>query len=167
MNSKLNYIIFNILTVLAYFYGVVLLASIIFIPISVYSIIAAHRFSAYADMNSYELACNKQRVRGWIIFGCVLYFPFGLLGLLCLPSLSNKVKVTDTTESAFEAQTSSETNAETEPKEPDIVTEVEVNQALTPAERAEKIEKLTRFKDNGLITEDEYKQAISQLDEDK
>jgi uncharacterized membrane protein YraQ (UPF0718 family) len=154
---KKNYIIFNILAVLAYFYGVLLLATIIGIPVAVYSIIAAHRFSAYADMTNIELCQKKKTVTGWIIFGAVLYCPFGLIGLLVLPDISNNVSVENVAQNAEPSTNAGE----------QTVTEVEIHEPTTQSEKEEKIEKLKRFKYNGLITEDEYNSAIKSIKTEK
>lgn len=159
MSDKLNNIVFNILTVLAYFYGVALCATIVLIPVGVYSVIAAHRYSAYADMNMIDATYHKKQRTAWIIFGCVLYFPFGLIGLLGLRATNNNIDVSSVTASSQDGQSAYGQNSQPQAQP----VEVEVSQPLSPEERREKIEKLNRFKQQGLITEDEYNQAVNDL----
>ena len=139
---KKNYIIFHILTVLAYFYGIILCASLVGIPLGVYAIISAHRYSEFAEYSQFQLSQNKQRVKNWVYFGAVLYFPF----------VSEPEKTPDESES--------------EQNEKETV-EVEIHTPSNDAEKAEKLAKLERFKQNGLITEEEFEQAKQQLYGDK
>lgn len=150
---KKNYVVFNILTVVAYFYGVILCASLVLIPLGVYAVISAHRYSEFAEMTLVQLSQNKNRIKKWVVFGCVIYFPIGLLGLLTLSSIDNNVVVED-------AQPES---TESEKKEEQPAVEVEVHVPTTEAEKNEKLAKLERFKQNGLITEEEFEQAKQQL----
>lgn len=146
--------IFNILTVIAYFYGVLLCATMVLIPIGVYSIIAAHRYSDFADYNQYQMSINKRNIKNWIIFGCILYIPFGLIGLSCLSYVDNNVSVEDVN------TTQGTVDSEIEAKP---VVDVEIHTPQSDNEKAEKLEKLKRFKENGLITEAEYQQAKNDL----
>ena len=98
---KKNHVVFNILTVVAYFYGVILCASLVLIPLGVYAVISAHRYSEFAEMTLVQLSQNKNRIKKWVVFGCVLYFPIGLLGLLTLSSIDNNVVVEDAQPNAF------------------------------------------------------------------
>ena len=107
-------------------------------------------------MSGLELSMNKKLVQAWTIFGCVLYFPFGLISLIPYFSISNNVVVNDVKEQEPQQQKS-----DSEP------VEVEIDVPKTESEKAEKLAKLERFKANGLITEDEYNQAKAQLEEDK
>lgn len=146
--------IFNILTVIAYFYGVLLCATMVLIPLGVYSIIAAHRYSDFAEYNQYQMSINKQRIKNWIIFGCVLYIPFGLIGLICLGYVDNNVVV--------ENVTTTESTVDSVVQDKPVV-DVEIHTPQSDNEKAEKLEKLKRFKGNGLITEEEYQQAKNDL----
>ncbi|MBQ8468890.1 MAG: SHOCT domain-containing protein [Clostridia bacterium] len=154
--NKNNYVVYNIMTVIAYFYGIILISTLILLPLGVYSVIAAHRYSNYSEMSGLELSMNKKLVQAWTIFGCVLYFPFGLISLIPYFSISNNVVVNDVKEQEPQQQKS-----DSEP------VEVEIDVPKTESEKAEKLAKLERFKANGLITEDEYNQAKAQLEEDK
>lgn len=151
--KKTNYIIFNILAVLGYFYGVLLIASILGIPLGIYSIISAHRYSSYSEMNEIELAIHKRYITNWIIFGCILFFPMGLIGLIVLSKINNNITVTNA-----EQPDSSE-------QQPKQTVEVEINTPKTDTEKQEKLEKLKRFKENGLISEEEFEQAKTELEE--
>lgn len=151
-------IIFNILTVLAYFYGILLCATLILIPVGVYAVISAHRYSDFANYTPFQLSQNKKKIKNWITFGCVLYFPLGLLGLLCLPEINNNVVVED-----VQVQENPETETSTSKEEPEKTVEVEIHTPETESEKAEKLAKLERFKQNGLITEAEFEQAKAEL----
>ena len=161
MNKK-NNIVCSILTVIAYFYGIMLIATIILIPVGIYSVIAANRYSSYSEMQEPELAMRRQSVLGWIIFGSILYFPLGLLLLLVLPSINNNVVVEDVQREIKVEE--AEQPAESENQEP---AEVEIHEPKTNQEKAEKLAKLERFKNNGLITEEEFEQAKKQLEENE
>lgn len=147
--------IFNILTVIAYFYGVLLCATMVLIPLGVYSIIAAHRYAEFVDYTQYQMSINKQKIKNWIIFGCILYIPFGLIGLMCLKYVDSNVVVEnvvgrDITEGDVLQQ-----------DKPTV--DVEIHNPQSEDEKAEKLEKLKRFKENGLITEEEFQQAKNEL----
>lgn len=153
-------IIFNILTVIAYFYGILLCATLILIPVGVYAVISAHRYSDFANYTPFQLSQNKKKIKNWITFGCVLYFPLGLIGLLCLPQINNNIVVEDTEPQP--AQTTQEQST-TQQTEPEKTVEVEIHTPETEAEKNEKLAKLERFKQNGLITEAEFEQAKAEL----
>ena len=109
---------------------------------------------------------NVDKIGLWsllgIVFGCVLYFPFGLIGLLCLPSLNSAV-VEDVT-----VETPNVKITETQPAQESQPVDVEIHTPETESEKAEKLAKLERFKQNGLITESEFEQAKAELyDTDK
>ena len=158
-------IVFNILTVIAYFYGIVLCATLVLIPLGVYAVISAHRYSDFAGYSQFQLSQNKQNIKKWIAFGCVLYFPFGLLGLLCLSEINNNIVVED---SAQTQEQSSSQDGQSAVEAQEQTVEVEIHNPQTQAEKAEKLEKLERFRQNGLITNEEFEQAKSQLyDTDK
>ena len=141
------------MAVIAYFYGIILVATLVLLPLGIYSVIAAHRYSRYSEMNQVELAMNKQIIKAWVIFGCVLYFPVGLISLIAYFGMSNNVVVNN-----VETKEPEQKN-DTEP------VEVEIDIPKTQAEKQEKLAKLKRFKENGLITEEEYNSAKSQLEE--
>ena len=155
--KKLNYVIYNIMTVVAYFYGIILCATLILFPLGVYSIISANRFSTFADYNDVEFAMHKQTIKVWTIFGCILYFPLGLFLLIPLAKANNNVVVEDV---------KTEEPKEQQPEKTEAV-EVEIDVPKTSAEKQEKLAKLKRFKENGLISEDEYNQAKAQLEEEE
>lgn len=154
---KKNKIVFNILTVIAYFYGVLLCSTMLLIPLGVYAVISAHRYADYAEYSQSQISQNKQNIKKWIVFGCVLYFPFGLIGLLCLPSLNSAV-VEDVI-----VETPNVKTTETQPTQEPQPVEVEIHTPETESEKAEKLAKLERFKQNGLITESEFEQAKAEL----
>ena len=152
-------IIFNILTVVAYFYGVLLCATLVLIPLGVYAVISAHRYSDYVGYSQFQLNQNKQNIKKWIIFGCVLYFPVGLIGLLCLSTINNNVVVED----AQQPEQPVASAQQYENKEEMQTVEVQIHTPETESEKAEKLEKLERFKQNGLITDAEFEQAKAEL----
>lgn len=154
---KKTKIIFNILTVFAYFYALLFCATMVLIPLGIYGIIAAHRFSDFAEYTPFQLSQNKTRITNWIIFGCFGIFPFGLLGLLCLSDLNNNIDV-----QSAENDKNSETESQQNSTEHEKV-EVEIHTPQSESEKAEKLAKLKRFKENGLITEEEYQQAKNDL----
>lgn len=153
--KKTNYVIYSIMAVIAYFYGILLCATLILFPLGVYSIISANKYSIFADYNDVEFAMNKPYIKIWTIFGCILYFPFGLLSLIPYAKSGNNVVVED-------VQVEAQPKQQEQPSEP---IEVEIDVPKTASEKQEKLAKLKRFKENGLITEDEYNQAKAQLEE--
>jgi len=155
--KKLNYAIYNIIAVLAYFYGIVLCATLVLFPLGVYAIISAGRYSSFAELNDVEFAMHKQNIKAWTIFACVLYFPLGLLSLIPFAKASNNIVVEDVKVEEQQEQP----HAQTAP------VEVEIDVPKTSTEKQEKLTKLKRFKENGLISEDEYNQAKAQLEEEE
>ena len=152
--KKSNYAIYSILAVISYFYGIILCASLILFPLGVYAIISAGRYSTFAEYNDVEFAMNKPYIKLWTIFACILYFPLGLLALIPYAKSGNNVIVEDIKVEESQPQ------QQTEP------VEVEIDIPKTEREKQEKLAKLKRFKENGLITEDEYNQAKAQLEEE-
>lgn len=146
--------IFNILTVIAYFYGVLLCATMVLIPLGVYSIIAAHRYAEFSEYNQYQVSINKRKIKNWIIFGCILYIPFGLIGIACVKYIDNDVVIDD-------AATQEPVSSGVDQEKP--VVDVEIHTPQSADEKAEKLEKLKRFKEKGLITEEEFEQAKNDL----
>lgn len=153
---KSSKVIFHILTVIAYFYGVLLCATMILLPLGIYAIISAERFALFAELSPYQMLQNKQNIKKWVTFGCILYFPIGLIGLIPLKNINNNVVV----EEPAAQETNQEEKTEEEPKE---TVEVEIHTPETDAEKAEKLEKLERFRQNGLITQEEFEQAKQDL----
>ena len=134
---------FTINSVVNYFIGVLYSFTLILLPIGIYCFICAMRNNHYAKLSEAQLASIKEQVKGWTIFSSIACFPIGLISIIpfCLIG-SNGIKITSVENS------------------PVNQTEDEV---LSISEIDEKIAKLTHFRKEGIISEEEYQKAIDEL----
>ena len=154
--------ILNILSVVCFIYGALYLFSLVFIPIAIYCFLAGRRFSYKAE-HPYDLNyISNKNFRNYVIFTCIFCFPFGLLSIIPYVYLaSNNVKVTD--ENYDEGEKYIITDSEPQEVFKHDTTEVEADVPETDAEKQEKFEKLKKFHEKGIITDDELELAKEQL----
>ena len=151
-------VLFNIMSVICFIYGIVYIFTLVFIPLGVYCFISAKRFSYKAEhlFDTYSLS-NKD-LRNHVIFVSIACFPLGLLAIIPYYLLtSNKVKVSE-----LKLQEKTEDVKEESQKEESNTEKVQED-TETEEEKMEKFKKLQNFKEKGIITEEELEMARIQL----
>ncbi len=153
---KASKVLLNIMSVVCFIYGALYVFTLVFIPIGIYCFIAGRRFSFKAEHLDDFFTINNKVFRNYVIFSSIFCFPFGLLSIIpyCILTGNNiKVQSVENSSEKFE----SERNVQSEDE-----TQLNPNQE-TLAEKKEKFEKLKKFNEKGLITDDELEQARVQL----
>lgn len=158
---KASKVLLNIMSVVCFIYGALYVFTLVFIPVGIYCFIAGRRFSYKADHVDDVFALDNKTFKAYVIIASIFCFPFGLLSIIPFYLLtSNKVKI--------------ETVQKEDPSSEDVQTEkvgtsnetpepVQDKKEETLAEKREKYEKLKKFNEKGLITDDELEQAYNQL----
>ena len=168
---KTSKVFLNISSVVCFLYGAIYVFSLVFIPIGIYCFIAGRRFSYKAEHIDDFYTIKNEVFKNYVIFASIACFPFGLLSIIPYVILTgNNVKI-----SGLHLQEHDDvkvTDVKTETKESDIqeqeeslVKEIPVEE--TETEKQEKFKKLQKFRDKGIITEEELEQAREQLFGDK
>lgn len=184
---KISKVILNIMSIVCFIYGALYTFSLVFIPVGVYCFIAGRRFSYKAENLYNSMTLSDKDFKSYVIFSCIACFPLGLLAIIPYMILtSNNVTVSDTNglhlqkeENAesdnqnnkdVKVETVSETDLKTEKSEDSKTenaeskaVEAQKDNELSDVEKQEKYEKLKKFKEKGIITEEELNQAYEQL----
>lgn len=153
--------------VVAYAVGVLYCLSMIFIPIAIYCFIYGSLYFKVAKLSDSEFSFVKQALFVPTVVICIFAFPIGLIALVpYFLAGSNDVKVSS-------VETESDSTIETYPEQKetvvasvDEITEIkeqEQDDIQLSDEDFQKLEKLTNFKNQGLLTEEEFNQAKSQI----
>jgi len=148
MKNK-NSIWCTIMGILGFVLGVSYCFTLILIPLAVYCFIGAKKYIDYSALTDSELALQKKSLTNWAIFFSIVGFPIGLLSLFPAMLAGNNVTITTTSEpNVGNAEAKEET---VKPSE----THVE--------DSLETIAKLENLKKEGLITEEEFERAKSEV----
>ena len=151
-------VLFNIMSVICFIYGIAYIFTLVFIPIGVYCFISAKRFSYKAEHLFDTYALNNKDLRNHVIFVSIACFPLGLLAIIPYYLLtSNKVKVSE-----LKLQEKTEDVKEESQKEESNQEKVQ-EKTETEEEKMEKFKKLQNFKEKGIITAEELEMARVQL----
>ena len=141
-----------ILAVLGYIEGIVLCLSLVFLPLGIYAIYGAKLFLATTKLTDSEIGIIRNNLTNYAVFFSVILFPIGLLSLLVVPiCASHNIKV----------ETTGETNLSNTQSEPQ-----EATQRVVSEEELAKLEELKKYRDKGIITEDEFIRAKQSLFKD-
>lgn len=160
---KASKVLLNIMSVVCFIYGALYIFSLVFIPIGIYCFIAGRRFSYKAEHIDDVFAIDNKIFRNYVIFVSIFCFPFGLLSIIPFYLLtSNKVKV-QTVDKQAEEKNEPTTAESIETKPEEVVVEESKPEKETMEEKRAKYEKLKKFNEKGLITDDELKQAYDQM----
>lgn len=160
---KASKVILNILSVVCFIYGALYVFSLVFIPIGIYCFIAGRKFSYKADHLDDTFQVPNNVFRNYVIFTCIFCFPFGLLSLIpYFMRVSNNVKVTNNYSNDEYVSTPNNDIKEEKEQTNTNFSESENNHE-TEQEKIEKFEKLKKFHEKGLITDDELEMAREQL----
>lgn len=162
---KTSKILFNISAVICFICGALYLFTLVFIPVGIYCFIAARRFVYKADNMTDIITLPNKVLKNWVIFASIACFPIGLVSAVAYAvCTSNNVKIETTQENNSEPSvTISETSDDTEEYQKPEPTAVEAHKEETIEEKQEKYEKLKKFHEKGIITDDELNMAREQL----
>ena len=152
----------NLTGVICYILGVSLVATLILIPVGVYCFIAGAKYFSWANLNDMELYNQKNLLKNWAIFVSIIAFPIGLVSIIPVLKTGNNPVVTD-----VKPEQKSETKEGVNPEINGIkgeTTNEPKAEHINQTSKEETVAKLKKFKDDGLITESEYKRAISELE---
>ena len=146
--------------ILSYIVGIVYCMSLLFIPIAIYCIIFANRYFKLAKLSDSEYSLSKAVLVAPTIVISIFAFPVGLVTIIpYLMSGANNVKVS---KSNFTVPP----EGETVKAEVDMVSQNEDNEnvefSVTQADM-EKLQKLESFREQGLLSEEEFNQARDQI----
>ena len=147
---------FIALSIIGYILTVCYCFTLVFIPIAIYCYIGAKKYSSLAEMSDVEVARHDKSITNWAIFFSIVGFPIGLISIIPAILVGNNVTVSDIKSDKEPQGFSAQTVQETEKREP-------VKNELSDLETLEKLKKLL---DEGLITQEEYERAKSDLFKD-
>ena len=147
--------------VVSYIAGIVYCCSLLFLPIAIYCIIYGNRYIQAAKLTNSQFAMAKPALLVPTIVITIFAFPIGLITLVpYFMAGSNNVKISEG------SQPNTPPVGETVKADVDMVTiqsdDTNNSQDLT-SEELEKLEKLASFRNQGLLTDDEYNQAKDQI----
>ena len=139
---------FSLLAIINFLAGLSLVVTLIFIPLAIYCFVCAKRYKEFAGYSDGQLSAIKDRVKVWTIFSCIVCFPIGVLALIPYFAIGdNGIKITTVGQ---------EDSAKTE--------ECQDFGKMECSEIDEKIQKLTEFKNEGIISDEEYERAVKELE---
>ena len=147
---------------ICYISGAIYCASLLFLPLAIYFFIYGNRYLRFAKITDGELYIIKNYLTSSAIYVSIFAFPIGLISIIpAFMAGSNNIKVQT---NKFE-QNNSTTNEEEQVVKADTIeiTEVSHDEKKLTEEDLEKIEKLTRFKEQGLLSREEFEEAKNQL----
>ena len=147
---------------ISYVVGVMYCMSLIFLPIAIYAFIYGNRYMRMANLKNGDLIHAKPYLVSASIFVSIAGFPIGLLTII--PACIAGAKESKSNQK-FDNSTA---HAEAEPV---VADEVEVNdidissdqQMKLSNEDLEKIEKLAKFRQQGLLSKEEFEEAKRQI----
>ena len=142
------------LAVLGYLEGIALCLSLVFLPIGIYAISGANLFLATTKLTDSEIGIIRNRITNYGVLFSIILFPVGLLALLIVPICAgHNIKVETSQDGASE-----ENMATIQPKE--------ATQRVVSEEELAKLEQLRKYRDQGIITEEEFIKAKQSIFED-
>lgn len=149
--------------VLGYIWGCALILSLIFLPLGIYAISGANLYHDCTQVTDSELYCVSKRLTNWAIFFSIIFFPFGLLTIIpAYIASNNKIKVVSNDSDEFDAN-SYMANVVKENEANYSGSASPVEQRVVSAEDMEKFEELKKYKEQGLITEEEFQRAKHEI----
>ena len=164
---KANKVLLNITSVFCFIFGACYIFSLVFIPVGIYCFVAGKLFSHKADHLLDNYVVDKKNMKAYTIFVSIACFPFGLLSVIAyLGIYGNNVKVEKSEYVNFNISDIPETEDVLEEiKDEEQVEDVkeEVVFEETEEEKMEKLEKLRKFKEKKIITEEEFEMAKEQI----
>ena len=167
MRNK-NSLWLNLTGVICYFLGIACVASLILIPLGIYCFIVGRKYFDWSLISDTELYNHKASLKTCGIFVAIVAFPIGLVALIPLVQTGNNPVVSNVNETKEDK----ERRAEAQEKAEEMGITVEKQEEPRASHenvtsKEETLEKLKKFKDDGLITEDEYKKAVKELNSER
>ena len=161
----------------AWFFGVIYIASLVFLPVGIYCISGANLYLAAAKLTDSEVYALKKRLGYYAIFFSIVAFPLGLISIIVYSvATSNHISVETPTDDASyavtdadEQQTDFNGSATQGQNTNDAGTDGATQAATQPyqvvltEEALEKFEELKEYRNQGLITEAEFNRAKKDL----
>ena len=153
----------SLIGVICYVMGISLVTTLIFIPLAIYCFIGGGKYFEFAKMTDVQLSNHKDSLKNWAIFVSIVGFPIGLISIIPFVNAGNKVSVTDVKSEQAKNENKSETENKENGSEENVKKEAKSSTSESNLSDNETIEKLKKFREEGLITEAEYKRALSEL----
>lgn len=161
----------------AWLFGVIYIASLVFLPVGIYCISGASLYLAAEKLPDSEVYALKKRLGYYAIFFSIVAFPLGLISIIVYAvATSNHISVeTPTDDAAYtvtdadEQQTgfngSAAQGQNTSGAEAEGATQAvtQPHQVVLTEEALEKFEELKEYRNQGLITEAEFNRAKKDL----
>lgn len=152
---------FNLTSILCYIVGVLYCFTLIGIPIGIYCFIAARKNNEYADLTDAQLVPLKKEIGNWAIFVSIVMCPIGLISIIPYITIGDNGIHVSTVDETKEQDKEQKTEPAPAKEEPKVSSQESVE--MDNGEIDEKIKKLTDFKNDGIIGEEEYKKAVDEL----
>ena len=157
-------VLFNVMSVICFIYGIVYIFSLVFIPIGIYCFVAAKRFSYKAEHMFDIYTVDNRIVKNYVIFSCVACFPLGILAIIpYILITNNNVKISGLKVSDEPSIVDVEDKYDEQISNDEVTVEPVAEVVETEEEKQEKFKKLQNFRDKGIITDEELEMAREQL----
>ena len=148
--------------VVAFVAGIIYSLSLLFIPIAIYLFIYAMRYFKIAKLAEGAFSYSKPILISQAIVVSIFAFPLGLLSIIPVYIAgSHNIKVTNSNNINNEPTDSSNETIKVDVAHVSTTNEEEPEEI--DDEKLEKIEKLARFRKQGLLTEEEFEEAKNKL----
>ena len=163
----------------AWLFGVIYIASLVFLPVGIYCISGACLYLAAAKLTDSEVYALKKRLGYYAIFFSIVAFPLGLISIIVYAvATSNHISVETPTGDASYTVTDADIQSQqagftggatqgqnTSSADTDGATQAatEPHQVVLTEEALEKFEELKEYRNQGLITEAEFNRAKKDL----
>ena len=143
-----------IMATMGYIEGVICCLSLVFLPLGIYLIAGANYFLMCTKLADHEVMAVAGHVKAYAILFSIALFPMGLLSLFIIPLCKNNhITVEDVKQ---DDNSSKHDDAPAEPTEPSF-------QRVVSEEELSKFEQLKQYREQGLITEEEFRRAKEEL----
>ena len=141
--------------------GISCLGTLILIPLAIYCFIGASKYFAWSKFSDVQMSSQKNSLKNWAIFTSIVAFPVGLVSIIPAVQSGNNTVVTDV--KVEPVLNEEQQKSDNEPKIKEDIPKKEEKPIKQVSNKEETIEKLKRFRDEGLITKEEYNKAIKEL----
>ena len=163
----------------AWLFGVIYIASLVFLPVGIYCISGASLYLAAVKLTDSEVYALKKRLGYYAIFFSIVAFPLGLISIIVYAvATSNHISVETPTDDASYTVTDADIQSQqagfngsavqdqnTSGAEAEGATQAvtQPHQVVLTEEALEKFEELKEYRNQGLITEAEFNRAKKDL----
>lgn len=161
----------------AWLFGVIYIASLVFLPVGIYCISGASLYLAATKLTDSEVYALKKRLGYYAIFFSIVAFPLGLISIIVYAvATSNHISVETPTDDAaytvtdvdeqqtgFNGSAAQGQNTSGAGAEGATQAATQPHQVVLTEEALEKFEELKEYRNQGLITEAEFNRAKKDL----